>query len=135
MPKDLNVDEEIKEIEVLIYPLSKSKNQEQLAGGLDFANLIKAARDAARGIDIATIALLPIASPVAVGAVGIGVAVDVTAGLAAEAFNGAKEALVGQFLFHAFVVFETDGWFYSVEKNSEGVNLQVIFFFTFFVPL
>ncbi len=32
MPQDVNFDEEIKEMEVLVFPLNKSKNEEQLVG-------------------------------------------------------------------------------------------------------
>ena len=32
--------------------------------------------------------------------------------------------LAKQFCFHAFIVFETDKWFYSAEKYQERVSLQ-----------
>ena len=36
-----------------------------------------------------------------------------------------KEWQLTQFIFyHMFIVFETDDWFWSIEKNSEGITIQ-----------
>ena len=32
--------------------------------------------------------------------------------------------LTQQLLYHAFVVYETDEWWWCVEKNTEGITIQ-----------
>ena len=35
-----------------------------------------------------------------------------------------SEQLTQLIFYHAFVVYETDEWWWSVEKNSEGITIQ-----------